>query len=169
MARNDFVAERNKKQDTPPDPWELRGPELLRDLLARAAKGLEMDAAFIARFDDDRLVFQALGGDAGSFGWEEGGGIPLEGSYCKLVADDALPNAVPDARAEEAVRDLEVTREAGIGSYVGFPLRLSDGSVYGTLCCASHTADPRLAERDLRLMKGLAGRLMANLERDGRL
>lgn len=169
MERGEFVAEGKMEQDTPPDPWEVRGPELLRDLLARAAKGLEMDAAFIARFVDDRLVFQALGGDAGSFGWEEGGGIPLEGSYCKLVADDALPNAVPDARAEEAVRDLEVTREARIGSYVGFPLRLSDGSVYGTLCCASHSVDPRLAERDLGLMKELAGRLMANLERDGRL
>ncbi len=62
-----------------------------------------------------------------------------------------------------------MTGEAGIGSYVGIPLRLSDGSVYGTLCCASHSPDPWLARRDLGLMGRLAARLVANLERNGRL
>ena len=155
--------------DGQPESRVTLGSGTLQGILERTAESLDMDVAFLAEFDGDQLVFRALGGDAESFGWEEGGGIPLEGSYCKLVAGGALPGVVPDARANETVRDLEVTRAAGIGSYVGFPLRLSDGSVYGTVCCASHSPDPWLAERDLSLMGNLATKLMATLEREGKL
>ena len=155
--------------DGQPEARVTLGSGALQGILERTAKSLDMDVAFLAEFDGDRLVFRALGGDAESFGWEEGESIPMEGSYCKLVADEALPSAVSDAGADETVRNLEVTRAAGIGSYVGFPLRLSDGSVYGTVCCASHSPDPWLAERYLSLMGNLASKLVATLEREGKL
>lgn len=130
---------------------------------------MDMEVAFVSEFADDRLVFRAFGGDAASFGWEEGGSIPLAGSYCKRVIDGTLPNVVPDATRDGRVKDLTVTREAGIGSYCGVPLRLSDGTLYGTPCCVSRSPDPWLREKDLGLMENVAQRLVRSLESVGKL
>ncbi len=117
-------------------------------------------------FAEDQLQFQALEGDAESFGWREGGVIPLEGTFCKRVVEGLLPNVVPDSRSDERVRDLEVTSEADIGSYVGLPLRFSDGRIYGTLCCLSHSPEPHLQERDARFMEVLARLVADQIERE---
>lgn len=138
-------------------------------VLSETAERMDMDVASVSEFADERMVFRALGGDAASFGWREGGSIPLAGSYCKRVIDGTLPNAVPDVTQDDRVRDLASTREAEIGSYCAVPLRLSDGRVYGTLCCVSHSPDPWLREKDLGLMEKLAQRLVTSLERGGRL
>lgn len=132
-------------------------------------EALEMDVAFVSEFIGEEQVFRSLEGDGESFGLVKDGSLPLEGSYCKRIIDGRIPNVIPDARQDERVRDLDVTRAAGVGSYVGFPLRLSNGRLYGTLCCASHTPDPWLRERDLRLMGDLAEKLARRLERDGLL
>jgi GAF domain-containing protein len=105
-------------------------------------------------------VFRAVGGDAESFGWSEGASVPLEGTYWKDLVEGRLPGVVPDVRSDERVRDLDITREAGIGACVGVPLRFSDGRLYGTLCVLSHSPDPSLRERDARFMMAL-GRLVA--------
>ena len=128
-----------------------------------------MDVAFVSEFAGNELVFRALEGDAGSFGWREGQSFPLDESYCKRVLDGRIPRAVPDAGREEATRDLRATTEAGIGSYCAVPLVLSDGRPYGTLCCVSHEPDPWLGERDLGLMGRTARRLVEDLERRGLL
>lgn len=132
--------------------------------LAREALGMEV--AFVSRFAEDRMEFRALEGDAESFGWQEGGGVPLEGTFCKRVVEGTLPNVVPDAGSDGRVSGLEVTREAAIGSYVGLPLRLSNGRVYGTLCCLSHSPEPGLQERDARFMEVLARLVADQIERE---
>ena len=120
-----------------------------------------------AEFSGDRLVFRALEGDAESFGWREGEGFPLDKSYCKRVLDGSLPNVVPDARSDDLTKDLWVTSEANIGSYAAVPVMLSDERPYGTLCCVSHRADPRLRDLDLGLMEGVARELSRQIERGG--
>ena len=49
-------------------------------VLDTARKTLGMDVAFVAEFADEGMVFRALSGDAESFGWREGAGVPLEGA-----------------------------------------------------------------------------------------
>jgi GAF domain-containing protein len=141
----------------------------LEKMLSEVREALEMDVAFVSEFVGDRQVFRALEGDVESFGVREGDSLPLEGSICKRIIESRVPNAIPDTRADERVRDLDVTRAADLGSYVGFPLWLSDGSLYGTLCCASHSPDPWLRERDLRLMGDVARKATERLERKGML
>jgi GAF domain-containing protein len=141
--------------------------ETIERLLSTVREALEMDVAFVSEFAGDQLVFRALEGDAESFGWREGEGFLLEESYCKRVLDGRLPNVVPDARSEDLTKDLWVTSEADIGSYAAVPVVLSDGRPYGTLCCVSHKPDPRLRERDLGLMEGVARELSRQLNREG--
>lgn len=141
----------------------------IEEILASVREALGMEIAFVSEFVDDRLVFRATAGDAGSFGFEEGGDIPLEASYCKRVIDGRLPGVIPDARSEDRAKDLPITGEADIGSYIAVPLRLKDGRSYGTLCCASHTADTWLRERDLMLMERLAQKVVLRLDEEGLL
>ena len=144
-------------------------PEAIEDMLREVREALGMDVAFVSEFAGDELVFRAIEGDAGSFGWQEGESFPLDESYCKRVLDGRVNRVVPDAKGEDATKDLWVTSEADIGSYVAVPLVLSDGRLYGTLCCVSHTPDPWLRERDLGLMERVARQLIEQLERHGRL
>jgi GAF domain-containing protein len=139
--------------------------EMLRDI----REALQMDVAFVSKFAGDQLVFRKLEGDAESFGWQEGDSFPLDESYCKWVLDGHIPDVVPDAKAEDATRDLRVTSEADIGSYCAVALVLSDGRLYGTLCCVSHEPDPWLRERDLEIMEQVARWFVEQLESRGRL
>ena len=79
----------------------------------------------------------------------------------RRVITGRLPNIVPDARKDYRVSDLSVTSTSDIGSYVGLPIQLSDGRIYGTLCCLSHSPEPHLQERDVKFMTVLS-RLVAD-------
>lgn len=138
----------------------------VEQILSTVRETLGMDVSFVSRFTEDRMIFRALEGDAVSFGWREGKGVPLEGTFCKRVVEGTLPNVIPDAKNDEHVNGLDITREADIGSYVGLPLRFSDGRVYGTLGCLSHSANPRLRERDREFMQVLARLVADQLERE---
>jgi GAF domain-containing protein len=144
-------------------------PAAIEDMLREVREALQMDVAFVSEFSGDQLVFRAVEGDAESFGWGEGERFPIDDSYCKRVLDGRIPQVVPDAKNEDATKDLRVTSEADIGSYCAVPLVLSDGSLYGTLCCVSHEPDPWLRERDLGLMQRTARWLVEQLERHGGL
>jgi GAF domain-containing protein len=146
-----------------------RTPGTIEDMLRDVREALRMDVAFISKFAGDQLVFRKLEGDAESFGWREGESFPIDESYCKRVLDGRIPQVVPDARREDATKDLRVTTEADMGCYCAVALVLSDGRPYGTLCCVSHEADPRLRESDLGLMERTARWLVEQLERRGRL
>ncbi len=74
-----------------------------------------------------------------------------------------IPNAVPDTRAEPAISELPVTAE--FHAYVGVPVKLSDGSVHGTLCCVSRETRPGLGPDEVRFMQVLADIVAARVER----
>lgn len=148
---------------------EYPNPETLEEILSVFREAFEMDVAFISEFVEGEQVFRIIDGEPDTFGVEEGTRLPLDGSICQRIVDGRVPNAIPDTRADERVKDLDITRAADLGSYVGFPLRLSDGRLYGTLCCASHSPDPWLRDRDLRLVGDLAGRATERLESAGML
>ena len=146
-----------------------RTHETIEDMLRDVREAFRMDVAFVSKFDADQLVFRKLEGDAESFGWQEGESFPLDESYCKRVLDGRIPDVVPDARREDATKDLRVTSEADMGCYCAVALVLSDGRLYGTLCCVSHEPDPRLRESDLGIMERTARWLVEQLERRGQL
>jgi GAF domain-containing protein len=167
LTTKEHVRSKTVSEQTPSMGELHQPPENIESLLSLVRENLQMDVAFVSEFAGDQLVFRALEGDERSFGWREGESIPLDESYCKGVLEGRLPNVVPDARSEDMTKDLWVTREANIGSYVAVPVVLSDGRPYGTLCCVGHRADPGLRERDLGLMEGVARELSRRIKREG--
>ncbi len=87
-------------------------PGTIEDMLRDVREAFQMDVAFVSKFDGDQLVFRALEGDSESFGWQEGQSFPLDESYCKRVLNGRVPRVVPDAKREDATKDLRVTSEA---------------------------------------------------------
>jgi signal transduction histidine kinase len=137
--------------------------------LVAAKEELGMEVAFVSEFAEQSMVFRKLVGDAESFGWREGEGVPLGDTFCRLLVEGRLPSVIPDAKSDRRVRVLDVTGEARIGSYVGVPIRFSDGHLYGTLCALSHSPDPSLKERDARFLRVLARLVAEQLERERRV
>jgi len=124
-----------------------------------------MDMALVGSFDSD-FVVQAVDGESEWFGFEAGMRIPTEDTYCRRMVNDELPSLVRDAAHDDLTADLPVTREAGIGAYVGVPIRLWDGTLYGTLCCLSRSAEPSLNDRDVHFMRVLAQVVADQLDRE---
>jgi GAF domain-containing protein len=141
---------------------EATAPESVRQVLAAARDHLEMDVAFFSRFTADDLVVQRVHGDGRLLGLEPGTTVPLAETYCQRVVDGRLPNLIPDARHDERVADVP----SKVGAYVGVPVGFDDGRLYGMLCCASRTAAPWLAERDIAFMRVLGRMLADQFERD---
>jgi len=122
-----------------------------------------MDVAVLGEVRDGREVVRHLVGDGGSFGLSVGAWMPIEDTYCHRLLTGRLSNAVPDAAVNEKVRDLEITRAARIGAYLGVPLTGLDARLY-VLCCLAHERRPRLDERHVLLLRDLGEVVLAALE-----
>ncbi len=127
---------------------------------------LGLDIVYVSEFVGDWQYFHGIAGDPRSFGVDPGPGLPLGITYCARMVAGQLPQLIPDTAAEPGVRDLPATERAAIGAYIGVPLRLSDGTVFGSFCCASHQAQPDLTQRDVQFMEVLADLLTGELDRE---
>jgi EAL domain-containing protein (putative c-di-GMP-specific phosphodiesterase class I) len=135
-------------------------PEQLPRLLELARSHLDMDVAFFSAFDGGRQVYEEIVGDGATFGIVLGQGTPLDDTFCQRVLDGRLPPVIPDVSAMPEPL-LPWGGGRGIGAYVGVPLDLDDGRVYGTFCCLSTRPDPALDDRDLRFVT-MVGDLIAH-------
>ncbi len=128
-------------------------------LLALARDQLGLELAAIGEFEAGHVVWRYLDGEGAAFGMEAGGRIPLEESFCQGVVEGRLPELIRDAAADDRVRHLPITAAAGVGAYLGVPITLPDGGLYGMLCCLSPRPAPDLGEGDVRLLRMVAGML----------
>jgi EAL domain-containing protein (putative c-di-GMP-specific phosphodiesterase class I) len=140
------------------------GPGAVEQILELARRHLDMEVAFIAQFSDGRQLFRAVDGDSESFGIRLQDGPPLAETFCQLMVSGEIANLIPGAADHPRVRNLPTRRRSRIGSYIGVPLRLSDGTLYGSFCCLSHQAGTDLDQRDVRFLQMLAGLLVRNLD-----
>ena len=143
-----------------------RIPETIEWVLEVAREELGMEVAFVSEFTQQRMVFRKLAGEAESFGWKEDESVPVDDTFCRLLLEGYIPNVIPDAKADGRVNFLNVTGNADIGSYVGAPVRFSDGRLYGTFCVLSHSPEPSLAERDAQFIRVLARLVAEQIERE---
>ncbi|MBA2349641.1 MAG: diguanylate cyclase [Solirubrobacterales bacterium] len=130
---------------------------------------LGMDISYVTMHTETEQVFLSVDGAVESFGVGAGTRLPLEATYCQGILTGTLPGAMPDVRNHPVAGAMPVTESAGVGAFVSVPIRLSDGSLYGTLCAASHTVVDGLGKRDLQFLGVLARLVAGELERDAAL
>jgi hypothetical protein len=137
--------------------------DLITELLRLAHTETQMDVAILGEVCGGREVVRHLAGDGGSFGLHPGASMPIEDTYCHRLLTGRISNVVADAQANEQVRDLEITRAAQVGAYIGVPLTGLDARLY-VLCCLAHEQRPRLGGQDLRFLRDLGQAVLSALE-----
>ncbi len=138
------------------------------DILHAVRQHLKMEVAFVSEFVDGQRVFRYVDSSWPKNPVRAGAGNPLEESYCQRVVDGRLPELLPDAQSNPVAAELPVTFAIPVGAHMSVPVRLSDGSVYGTFCCFSRTADASLNQRDLNLMRVFADLTGKMIDRERR-
>jgi EAL domain-containing protein (putative c-di-GMP-specific phosphodiesterase class I) len=119
-------------------------------------KHLGMDVAFVAEFQQSQREIKVVDTEESDCPVQPGVCTPIEETYCRFVIDGVLPEIMPDVKQLPIAMSLLITKELDIGSYISVPIRLGNGTIYGTLCCYSHEPDSTLGRRDLRMLHACA-------------
>ena len=114
-----------------------------------AHRHVGLDVTFLSRFCGGEQVFRAVAGNPVPFGIVPGTGRPLGGTPCARMVAGETSNLV-----------------RGPGTYLGVPVRLPDGRLYGTLASLSAQRQPRLDDRDVALLALLAEHVAAEVAGD---
>lgn len=140
-------------------------PDLIDELLSTLRSHLQMDAVYISEFKEQERIFQFTDTSDEIQGIAPGVCSPLEGSYCKKIVDGELPSVIPDTLQNDIAKQMPVTQRMGIRSYLGVPIRLSTGELYGSLCCFKTSPDAKLAEKDSIMLSAFAELAGKRIER----
>jgi EAL domain-containing protein (putative c-di-GMP-specific phosphodiesterase class I) len=125
------------------------------ELLATARQSLGLSVAFLARMEGPDQYLEVV--DSGvPFLFQEGSVQARETSLCQAILDGKVPQVITDLRDHPEAMKLPAARFPRIRSYISVPVRLSDGSLYGTLCAAGLRPEKALGRRDKSLMDVLA-------------
>jgi GAF domain-containing protein len=136
------------------------------DALVRLTRDLlDTDLAILSEIRDGREIARRVSGDWAPLSLLEGASLPLEDTFCRLLLEGRIGNCVPDVAADDRVRDLSVARQLGVGAWLGIAIEPSDTQVY-VLCCLAREARPSLGESEVRLLRGLAESVLAELKAD---
>ena len=89
---------------------------------------------------------------------------PRENSYCWHIAEGRLPELIQDPADHEFTQDIAITHFLPVGCHLNVPLRLSDGSLYGSFCCLSRSPDRSMNERDIGVLRAFAALAVEQIE-----
>jgi len=128
----------------------------LNRILRAIRTHLDMDVAFISEFTDGHRVFREIDAAEGCECIEVEGSDPLGESYCYWVAEGRLPKLIRDPADHALTAMLPATNTLPVGAHLSVPIRLRDGSTYGTFCCFSFSPDRSLTGRDLSTAEAFA-------------
>lgn len=132
------------------------GSKRLHLLLDRARRHLGMDLVFLAEFVAQREIYRVVAGDEASFTLSQGASRPLGDTCCHAIAQGALPQVVADTTCHPLAQNLPIAACALIGRFIGAPVHLPNGRLYGALCGLGHHPDLAMDSRDSRLLEFVA-------------
>ncbi|KWX67242.1 EAL domain-containing protein [Mycobacterium sp. NAZ190054] len=130
--------------------------ELVRTLLGVLRQRLGLETAWLSVFHDGMQTVEVLDGNADGLGVSPAQRSHLSESYCVRVIDGRLPAVIPDTSANQTTAALPITRESGLGAYVGVPVLGHGGATVGMVCVVSREPKPYLADDDLPIVKQVA-------------
>lgn len=123
-----------------------------------------MDLAFLSHIDDGIQEFQFVANPASALQLEAGDRLPANETYCAVMLRGEIPNMVLDLARHEVLGPMAITSGLGVGAYCGVPVRLPDGSLYGTLCGVDGAARPDLTADQVTVLKVISSVLGQQLE-----
>jgi DNA-binding CsgD family transcriptional regulator len=128
----------------------------LKRIVRAARVYLGMQVGFISEFTGGKRVFRYVDMSDGDVTIEVGDSDNLDESYCYRIATGELENIITNTAENPITASLAVTKNLGIGSYIGTPIRLNNGEIFGTFCCFSSSPDPSIVKRDHAILETFA-------------
>lgn len=139
--------------------------------ILRSVRGhLGVEIAFVSRYvENDQRELTHVSSDMDlpmGAGYRE----DREDSYCWHVLQGRLPELIQDPADHPLTQKLAITDFLPVGCHINTPLRLADGTVWGSFCALGRTPDRTMNLRDLEILKSFAGlvgeRIETSLEKD---
>ena len=149
--------------DAAPNPAPSPAPDGIQRILQAVRLHLGLDVAFASRVANGRVEIRHLDSEPGG-PVSVGDSFAAEESYCQRVIDRRIPELIPDTSQVPEVAQLACTLQIPVRSHVSIPLRLKDGSVYGTFCCFGFRPDQSLNARDLDTLRAFADIASAQID-----
>lgn len=122
---------------------------------------LGFDLWIVARNEGEHWV--VLDSEDHGYGIEPGRVFNWANSLCKEMMLGNGPNITPNSEEDPAYASALIARELPVKSYIGLPLCLEDGTLFGTLCAIHPNPKPPsiLNEKDLlELMATLLSKIL---------
>ena len=135
-------------------------------LLRVVREQLQLEVVFVGEFVDGNRVFRHIATRSGEPLIAPGDFHPADQTICQRIVDGRLPAVLNDVASVRTGYGLPRFYD-GIGGYIGVPVRLADGTLYGVLCGFSFRPAPQLQPRDVRRLEMAAqatARLIAQAE-----
>ena len=129
--------------------------------MSTAASLLGMEVVFLGGFTEDTFTFERVHATASWPGVDPGATAPLDDTFCQRLLGGA-PSSTADAANDPEYAGSPIREKLGIISYVGVPVRDSDGNVVATLCGIDRGSVP-VDEHTLSVLAGLAEVISAHL------
>jgi signal transduction histidine kinase len=90
--------------------------------------------------------------------------FPIEASVCQVVRSSGSPVVIADAEHDTRVAEVAMRSELDIRAYLGVPIFVGNGSLYGTVCAVD--PQPRtFSQTQIDLLRIIAGQLAFVVER----
>ena len=144
---------------------EPQGRSQIDAILEAVRDHLGMEIAFASRFVGDRRQFTHISADI-PLPAAPGDSEPVEETFCHHILQGRLPALIHNAADLPFAQTIPIAAALPVGAHVNVPLKLKDGSIYGTFCCLSRTPDYTLTERDLSTLRAFADLACEQIERE---
>lgn len=126
-----------------------------------------MDVAFVGRFMGGHRDIVAAADASGLAVSLIGRSDPLDDTLCRMVVSGEMEAIVPDVSQHALAAVEPIVEELAIAAYLGVPVRLENGSVYGTLCCLARDVRTDLTDADVALMTARAAEVARIIDDEG--
>jgi len=137
-------------------------PSQVQSVLKLLRDRLGMDVVFVSQIKDGRRTFMVVDNRPDFTVIKPGLSDPVEETWCQRVVDGRLPEVMKDAT--QYIKSGDAPPPAfPIGTHLSTPVRLVDGSVYGTICCFSQAQSKHAEARDIDKLRYTASLLAAKL------
>ena len=142
--------------------------EIVRDdgvnrILATVRGHLGLEIAYVARYVGDERQLTHVDSDL-DLPMGPGHCEDKAEGYCWHVLQGNLPELIQDPKDHPFTQTMAITDFLPVGAHVNTPLRLSDGTVWGSFCALSRQPDRTITPRDLSVLKAFAGLAAERIE-----
>ena len=133
-------------------------------ILAAVREHLGAEIAFVSRYIDGGMKQLTHVNSDLELPMGPGFVDPRENSYCWHIAEGRLPELIQDTADFPFTQTMAITDFLPVGCHLNTPLRLSDGTLYGSFCCLSSKPDRSLGERDVGVLRAFAALAVEQIE-----